>query len=146
MRIWLLVVAGLLLGPRAEAGGGVPADSAEAIFASLERAWAQGDAAGVLAHLGSCSVAITLPGLEPRGGLFSPSQTWFILKQHLQSAKTLQYRFVDTRRAAGGRPVAMGLAERQFREPSAGRVTQDRVLVTLVREGPRWVIASITAL
>lgn len=117
-----------------------------AVFESLESAWSQGDARGVVAHLGDRKVSITLPELEPASGRFSRSQSYFILKKHFENTQTLQFQFLDVRPPEGGRPVAVALAVRRYREHGAGPVAQDRVLVTLARDESRWVIAEITAL
>jgi len=115
-----------------------------AVFASLERAWTRGDARGLVAHVGSRKVSLDLPELEGNNGLFSRSQTELIFAKHFENTETQSFQFLDLRAPEGGPPVAVGLAQRRLRSRGAGTVRQDRVLVTLVREGNRWVLSGIT--
>ena len=140
-RIWL--AAGLILAPAFTGAQEQPADAA-AVFASLEEAWAGGDARGLVAHVGSRKVSLALPELE--GGLFSRSQTELVFAQHFENTETQSFRFLDMRSPEGGPPVTAALAQRRSRRIGAGAVVQDRVLVTLVREGDLWVLAEIKVL
>lgn len=119
---------------------------AGAVFDSLAAAWARGDVRGVVAHLGERKVSIALPELEDAAGLFSRSQSRFILESHFARTRTLQFQFLDVHLPERERAVAVALAVRRFRNAGAGPVRQDRVLVTLAPEGNRWVIAEIAAL
>ena len=144
MPSWLRVlgICGVLVVPHA----GRAAADARTVFDSLEAAWSRGDVHGVVPHLGERKVSIALPDLEATTGLFSRSQSRFILECHFASTRTLQFQFQDVHLPEGNRPVAVALAVRLSRAAGAGPVLQDRVLVTLAPEGSRWVIAEIAAL
>lgn len=120
------------------------ATDAAAVFARLEEAWATGDARGMVADVGSRKVSLALPELE--GGLFSRSQTELVFAKHFESTETQSFRFQDIHSPEGGPPVAVALAQRRSRRFGAGLVLQDRVLVTLVREGSQWVLSEVTVL
>lgn len=117
-----------------------------AVFTSLERAWARGDALGLVAHGGSRKVVLDMPDLERGGGSFSRSQVELIFARHFENTETLSFAFEDIRAPEGGPPVAVGLASRRLRSLGSGTVRQDRVLVTLGREENRWVLSRITVL
>ena len=152
MLTWLrlLWISGLLLPWTlpTQATGQDPADpsNATAVFHSLETAWSRGDVDGIAAHLGKRRVSIALPDFEPGGGSFSRSQTLLILEGHFHRSRTLQFQFLDIRPPETEKSIAVALALRRYRVQGSGPIAQDRVLVTLAREGSRWVIAEITAL
>ena len=150
MRTWLrlLRVPMLLLCPLAPpaAAAAPEAPAPSVVFDSLEAAWSRGDAQGVVAHLGERQVSIALPELEPAAASFSRSQSRFILEGHFARHRILQFQFLDRRPPDAGRSTAVALAIRRYRQLGRGPVLQDRVLVTLVREEPRWVLGAITAL
>lgn len=114
-----------------------------AVFASIERAWVIGDADGVLEHFGKRKVFISLPDGGPEGGLFSRAQSYFILKDFFDVTRTEEFSFVSIHQPEDQPHTAIGRAERTFRRRDSSRLLQDRMFVSLVQEGDRWVVAEI---
>jgi hypothetical protein len=123
-----------------------PPVSARDIFASIRDSWQAGDAHGITRHFGARKVSIGLPEVEPVGGHFSRSQSYYILKAHFEASRDRDFEFEHVRDPAPADRLALGLARRLYREQGDGRVIRDRVLVALSREAGRWVISEIRAL
>jgi len=117
-----------------------------AVFEHIQEAWRSGDADGVTRHCGEHKLSIGLPEVEPVGGRFSRSQSYYILKAYFETTRVQEFQFEHVREAEQGVRVALGLASRRYRELGDGRIIRDRVLVALAREGERWVLSEIRAL
>jgi hypothetical protein len=143
----LLCLAPLLAAGQDEPHSGDPSSSgATAVFERLEQAWTRGDAQSLVTLVGARKVSLDMPELEHGGGSFSRGQIELIFAKHFEDTETRSFEFQDLRAPEGGPSVAVGLAQRRLRAIGAGTVRQDRVLVTLVREGNRWVLSRITVL
>jgi len=132
--------------PRAAGDAATPAAARlrpAPVFASIERAWVIGSADSVLAHVGDRKVYISLPDGGPAGGTFSRAQSYFIIKQMFDATRTEEFSFVSIRQPEGESDAALGRAERTFRLRDSSRLQQDRIFVSLLQEGERWVIAEI---
>ena len=116
------------------------------VFTSIQAAWLAGDASRITRHFGERKVSIGLTEVEPVGGHFSRSQSYYILKRHFETTRVQEFQFEHVRDAEQDVRVALGLARRRYRVRGDGRVIRDRVLVALAREGERWVISEIRAL
>jgi hypothetical protein len=125
--------------PDSSAAGNPPAPT----FASIERAWVVGSADAVLEHFGKRKVFISLPEGGPDGGTYSRAQSYFILKELFDATRTEEFSFVSIRQPEEQPQTAVGRAERTFRFRDSSRTQRDRIFVSLVREGDRWVIAEI---
>ncbi len=123
-----------------------PEGASRGVFDAIEAAWRAGDAGALTRHLGAHGVSIGLPEVEPAGGHFSRSQSFYILKAHFEATRIQEFEFEHVREAEQDARVALGLANRRYRGLGDGRVVRDRVLVVLGREGTRWVVAEIRAL
>jgi len=131
--------AGAQDGSDSSAVGNLPAP----IFASIERAWVVGSADAVLEHFGKRKVFISLPEGGPDGGTYSRAQSYFIFKELFDATRTEEFSFVSIRQPEEQPQTAVGRAERTFRFRDSSRTQRDRIFVSLVREGDRWVIAEI---
>ena len=123
-----------------------PSAGSRDVFAGIEVAWQNGAAGGIARHFGARRASIGLPEVEPVGGHFSRSQSYYILKLHFETTHVLEFRFEHVRDPEQDGRVALGLASRRYRQHGDGRIIRDRVLVALAREHGRWVIAEIRAL
>ena len=113
------------------------------VFASIERAWMVGSADSVVEHVGKRKVFISLPDGGPEGGTYSRAQSYFIFKELFDATRTEEFSFVQIREAEDEPRTAVARAERTFRLRESSRLQQDRIFVSLVQEGDRWVIAEI---
>ena len=113
------------------------------IFSRIEKAWAAGDARALVRTFGRRKVFISLPDGGPAGGLFSRDQSYYILKDLFGTARTEEFAFVTIHGPEAERSTAFGLAKRVFRPRDAGSALRDRVFVSLVLEGDRWVVSEI---
>ncbi len=148
----LAAVGGALLGLGAWASNAGAQDGSDSsptgdapapIFASIERAWVVGSADAVLEHFGKRKVFISLPEGGPDGGTYSRAQSYFIFKELFDATRTEEFSFVSIRQPEEQPQTAVGRAERTFRFRDSSRTQRDRIFVSLVREGDRWVIAEI---
>jgi len=110
---------------------------------SFERAWMIGNAQGVVQQFGDRKVYISLPDGGPRGGQFSRDQSYFILKDFFDGTRTEEFSFLSIRQPEEQQDTAIGLATRTFRRRDSSRMLTDRIFVSLVLEGPRWVVSEI---
>jgi hypothetical protein len=124
-------------------GGRADSSSVEPVFSSIEKAWAAGDARALVQTFGRRKVFISLPDGGPEGGLFSRDQSYYILKDLFGTARTEEFSFVTIHGPEAERSTAFGLAKRVFRPRDAGSALRDRVFVSLVLEGDRWVVSEI---
>ena len=146
-----LVVGLLLPGAAAWASEGAAASPGRAdttarvdpIFSTIEKAWAAGDARALVRTFGQRKVFISLPDGGPAGGLFSRDQSYYILKDLFGTARTEEFAFVTIHGPEAERSTAFGLAKRVFRPRDVGSALSDRVFVSLVFEGDRWVVSEI---
>jgi len=116
------------------------------IFASIERAWVIGSVDSVLEHFGARKVSISLPDGGPPGGTYSRAQSYFILKGLFDATRTEEFSFVSIVQAEDPTATAIGRAERTFRRRDSSQLLQDRIFISLVQEGERWVVAEIKSI
>ena len=145
---WLLSGGLALLGAqsRVAAADSLPSEvrlRPAPVFASIERAWMIGSADSVMAHVGDRKVYISLPDGGPAGGTYSRAQSYFIIKQMFDATRTEEFSFVSIDQRDTGAEAAFGRAERTFRLRDSSRLQQDRIFISLLQEGERWVIAEI---
>ena len=139
----LLILSLLVAALRAEEPEGPDSLRPADVFASIERAWVTGSAQGVVQQFGDRKVYISLPDGGPRGGQFSRDQSYFILKDFFDGTRTEEFSFLSIRQPEEQQDTAIGLATRTFRRRDSSRMLTDRIFVSLVLEGPRWVVSEI---
>lgn len=144
-RIVLAVLVVALHGEGAESQSSQHA-SASQMFTRLQEAWLAGDASGLAEHVGRRGVSIGMPEVEPVGGQFSRSQSYYILRNHFATTLTQEFELEHIGAPERDDRVALALAIRRYRERGNARVMRDRVLVALRREDERWVLSEIRAL
>jgi hypothetical protein len=123
-----------------------PAVTSQDVFVRIQEAWQNGNAGSITRHFGERRASIGLPEVEPVGGHFSRSQSYYILKMHFETTQVQEFEFEHVRDPEQDGRVALGLARRRYRQLGDGRIIQDRVLVVLEQERGRWVISEIRAL
>jgi ribosomal protein L35AE/L33A len=123
--------------------GEPPADQPLKVFKGIERAWSGGDAAGIAAFVGEGRVSIDVRGIGQRGGEFSRSQVLYLFRRMFESDKQTKFEFVKFHNLDKPDRKVFGIAYRSYKNNRSGKVYQDKVYVTLGREGPGWVVAEI---
>lgn len=137
-----LLVALCAIGAASQTAPGSPRET----FAHIQEAWLAGDARSLTEHVGQRGVSIGMPEVEPVGGQFSRSQSYYILRNHFETTQTQEFELEHIGAPERDDRVALALANRRYRERGNARVIRDRVLVALQREDERWVLSEIRAL
>lgn len=120
-----------------------PADHPLKVFKGIERAWNGGDAASIASFVGEGRVSIDVRGIGQRGGEFSRSQVLFLFRKMFESDEQTKFEFVKFHNLDKPDRKVFGIAYRSYKNIRSGKVYQDKVYVTLGREGPGWVVAEI---
>jgi len=120
-----------------------PSDHPLKVFKGLERAWSAGDAAGIASFVGEGRVSVDVRGIGQRGGQFSRSQVLFLFRKMFESDEQTKFEFVKFHNLDKPDRKVFGIAYRSYKNNRSGKVYQDKVYVTLGREGPGWVVAEI---
>lgn len=116
---------------------------AMAVFRGIEKAWLKEDAAAISKYAGGSKVFIDVRGIRRRGGYYSKSQVFYLMKKLFASTRQVRFSFVRYSSTKGKSTRAFGIARRIFKDSHKGAIVQDKVYVTLKREGRRWVLAEI---
>jgi ribosomal protein L35AE/L33A len=120
-----------------------PADHPLKVFKGIERAWSRNDASGIAAFVGEGRVSIDVRGIGQRGGEFSRSQVLYLFRRMFESDQQTKFEFVKFHNLDKPDHKVFGIAYRSYKNNRSGKVYQDKVYVTLGREGPGWVVAEI---
>lgn len=116
------------------------------VFADIERAWNGRKADPILAHFGKGKVAISLDG---KGGKFSKSQSYYLLKDMFKYTITKKFEFVQYRKPGEKGNTTFAVAERHYQRTDDGRLFKDKIYVALHLEGGdggRWVVDEIKSI
>jgi hypothetical protein len=114
-----------------------------ALFAAVERAWAEEDVDGLVALLDpEDRVRVAMAAAGPRGGWFNRDQAFFLLKDMFAFTATERFEFerywnLDSR---GRSPYAVAIREIRMDE---GTSRSDRVYISLRRRGDDWYVGEI---
>jgi hypothetical protein len=140
-------------GPDAELDPGVPREEIPAapppgplaVFAAVEKAWADEDVEALVAHLDPEErVRIAMATAGPRGGWFNRDQAYFLIKDMFAFSETERFEFerfwnLDSR---GRSPYAV--AVRKLGDEAGART--DRVYISLRKRGDAWYIGEIRSI
>jgi len=116
------------------------------VFRAIERAWKRGDAAEMSRHVGTGRVYLDIYGANRKGGYFSKPQVYFLFKRHFSTTRQLKFSFLRLSKPKLRSSKAFGIARRVFRDVRSGRVINDKVYVTLRREGKKWVLSEVKSM
>lgn len=151
-RILLGLLLALALGawmrvglPTAQAESSTPVEDVSAVFASIERAWSQGDADAIVERFGARKVLLRLPDSSHSSRRYSHQQSLLILSDHFATHEIRRFDFVRTHTPETERGKAIGMAAVTWRARGAGRTKESRVLMVLEKEGHDWVITEVQA-
>jgi hypothetical protein len=113
------------------------------VFKGLERAWQKGNADGIAAFAGSGRVFLDVRGIGQKGGYYSRSQVKYLFKDMFKADEQVKFEFVKFHNLEEPDRKVYGIAYRNCKNHRSGKVFQDKVYVTLDREGDGWVVTKI---
>lgn len=115
-------------------------------FRAIEKAWRKGDASALSRYVGTGRVYLNIYGANRKGGYFSKSQVYFLLKRHFAATRQLKFGFMRLSKQRVRSNKAFGIAMRVFKDVRSGRVVNDKLYVTLRREGNKWVLSEVKSM
>ncbi|MCK4550102.1 MAG: hypothetical protein KAU49_08020, partial [Candidatus Krumholzibacteria bacterium] len=113
------------------------------VFKGIERAWQKENANGIASYAGSGRVFLDVRGIGKKGGYYSKSQVKYLFKDMFKADDQLKFEFVKFHNLEEPDRKVYGIAYRSCKNHRSGKVFQDKVYVTLGRDGPAWVVAEI---
>ena len=113
------------------------------VFKGIERAWQGENADAIAAYVGEDRVRLDVRGLGKKGGYYSKSQVKYLFRDMFKADDQLKFEFVKFHNLEEPDRKVYGIAYRSCKNHRSGKVFQDKVYVTLGREGPGWVVAEI---
>lgn len=115
------------------------------VFASIESAWARGEADSLLVYFGEAKVALAFSRCGPRGGIFTRAQADYLLADLFAYSVTESFTFVKYRNIEEDGQLPYAVADRVYRLEN-GILYHDQVYVSLRKEGNDWKIAEIKSI
>lgn len=113
------------------------------VFKGIEKAWQKENADGIAMYAGSGRVFLDVRGIGKKGGYYSRSQVKYLFKDMFKIDDQLKFEFVKFKNLEEPDRKVYGIAYRSCKNHRSGKVFQDKVYVTLGREGSAWVVAEI---
>jgi hypothetical protein len=113
------------------------------VFRDIEKAWLAGNAQAISNLASESKVFMEIRGIDRRGGYFTKPQVFYIFKDMFSSTNQTSFAFVRYHNLEKQDRRIYGMAIRSYRNNRGGELYQDKVYVTLVKEGTRWAVAEI---
>ncbi len=113
------------------------------VFKGIERAWQKGNADGLASYAGQGRVFLDVRGIGKKGGYYSKSQFKYLFRDMFKADDQMKFEFVKFHNLEKPDRKVYGIAYRSCKNNRSGKVFQDKVYVTLGREGSAWVVAEI---
>jgi len=113
------------------------------VFKGLERAWQKENADAIASFAGEGRVFLDVRGIGKKGGYYSRSQVKYLFKDMFETDDQVKFEFIKFQNLEEPDRKVYGIAYRSCKNNRSGKVFQDKVYVTLGREGPAWVVAEI---
>lgn len=113
------------------------------VFKGIEKAWQKENADGIASYAGGGRVFLDVRGIGQKGGYYSRSQVKYLFKDMFKADDQLKFEFVKFHNLEEPDRKVYGIAYRSCKNIRSGKVFQDKVYVTLGRDGPAWVVADI---
>jgi hypothetical protein len=117
-----------------------------AVFAAVEKAWADEDVEALVALLDAEDrVRVAMATAGPRGGWFNKDQAFFLLKDMFAFTDTEWFQFERywNLESRGRSPYAVAVRGLRTAE---GASREDRVYISLRRRGNDWVVGEIRSI
>ena len=113
------------------------------VFKGIEKAWQKENADGIASYAGDTRVFLDVRGIGQKGGHYSRSQVKYLFKDMFKADDQLKFEFIKFHNLEEPDRKVYGIAYRSCKNIRSGKVFQDKVYVTLGREGSAWVVAEI---
>jgi hypothetical protein len=113
------------------------------VFRRLEKAWKNSDAETIAALAAESRIFVDVEGVGAKGGYFSRSQLYFMLKKMFKNNKQTGFEIVKYHNLGTQGRRVFAVAARSYQNIRSDRVFQDKVYITLSREGPSWVMVEM---
>ena len=113
------------------------------VFKGIESAWQRENADAIAQYVGEDRVRLDVRGMGKKGGYYSKSQVKYLFMDMFKADDQLKFEFVKFHNLEEPDRKVYGIAYRSCKSNRSGKVFQDKVYVTLGREGPTWVVAEI---
>lgn len=120
-----------------------PADNPRAVFRRFETAWKSSDADAVSSILGDKRIHVDIKGMGDKGGYYSRSQVFYLLKRMFREQRQLKFEFVKYHNIDRPGRRVYAIAYRSYKNLRSDRVFQDKVYITLERDGEGWDVVGI---
>ena len=117
--------------------------SPQSVFRRLERAWKNADAKSISSMVGKKKAFIHIRGAGDSGGFYSRSQVFYLFKRMFKEYRQLKFEFVKFHNLERPDRRVYAIAYRSCRIMRSDKVFQDKVYITLGREGRDWVVTEI---
>lgn len=118
-------------------------DSPMRIFKGIENAWKNADSEKLSGYAGESRIYLKVEGMEKDPGYFSKSQFYYLFKKMFVNNRQTKFEFVRYHNIDRSDRKVFGIAYRNYKNSRSGKLFQDKVYVTLKKEGTRWVVAEI---
>ncbi len=119
------------------------ASSPSKIFSKIEISWRNSDARYLADLVGSGKAYIVLGEKGPRGGYYSKSQVFYLMKRMFGEYSQLKFEFVKYHNINDRSKKVFAVASRSYKNIRSDKVFQDKVYITLGKEGDDWVLTEI---
>ena len=119
------------------------AGSPSKIFREIEKSWRKSDARYLANLVGSGKVHIVLGEKGPRGGYYSKSQVFYLMKRMFGEYSQIKFEFVKYHNISARSKKVFAVASRSYKNIRSDKVFQDKVYITLGKEGNNWVLTEI---
>jgi len=121
----------------------VDVDSPMPVFKGIENAWKNADSEKLSRYAGEARIYLNVEGMEKEPGYFSKSQFYYLFKKMFTNNRQTKFEFVRYHNIDRSDRKVFGIAHRNYKNSRSGKLFQDKVYVTLKKEGERWVVAEI---
>ncbi|MBU8921971.1 MAG: hypothetical protein KOO63_09135 [Bacteroidales bacterium] len=115
----------------------------QSVFRAMERAWKNADAKSISSMVGKRKAFIHIRGAGDSGGFYSRSQVFYLFKRMFKEYRQLKFEFVKFHNLERPDRRVYAIAYRSCRIMRSDKVFQDKVYITLGREGRDWVVTEI---
>ncbi|HSG29539.1 MAG TPA: hypothetical protein VLA34_13750 [Candidatus Krumholzibacterium sp.] len=116
--------------------------SPRSTFSRIEVAWRARDAEAISSFVGNSKVLVQI-GAGDSGGFYSRSQVHHLLKRMFREYEQLRFEFAKFHNLDNPGRKVYAIAHRRSRALRSDKVFQDKVYITLGKEGEHWVIVEI---
>ncbi len=113
------------------------------IFRRIEGAWRKSDARYLAGLVGDGKVYIVMGEMGPKSGYYSSSQVFYLLKKIFREYSQMKFEFVKYHNVDKPGRKVFAVAYRSYKNIRSDRVFQDKVYITLCKEGDDWVMTEI---